>query len=115
MGGKDNRKNAINSLKKELEKVGAKEMIEVIDRNKAFKLKYAIDSLQTWLGISTLEPAVVEVIWDKADKALKLDNVSKGVPGQYIEASCEILGVIISTFYHSVVSHLPPGGKPLNC
>ena len=51
----------------------------------------------------------------EADKALKLDNVSKGVPGQYIEASCEILGVIISTFYHSVVSHLPPGGKLLNC
>ena len=116
MGGKksDDRKNAINSLKKELGKVDAKEMIELIDRHKTHELKYAVNSLQTWLGACQLEPAVVEVIWDKADKALKLDNVSKKVPGQYIEASCEILGVIISTFYPPGVSHLPPRGKPLN-
>ena len=95
MGGKksDDKKNAIRSLKNELEKVDAKEMIELIERHKKNNLKYAIDSLQTWLGISTLDPATVEAIWDKADAALKMDNICKGVPGQYIEVSCEILGV----------------------
>ena len=89
MGGKksDDKKNAIKSLKNELEKVDAKEMIELIERHKKNNLKYAIDSLQTWLGNSQLDPSVVEVIWDKADAALKMDNVCKGVPGQYIEAS----------------------------
>ena len=89
MGGKksDDKKNAIKSLKNELEKVDAKEMIELIERHKKNNLKYAIDSLQTWLGNSQLDPSVVEVIWDKADAALKMHNVCKGIPGQYIEAS----------------------------